>query len=153
MINHLEILSIKSVYKKDPEYFQRRVCRYYSEKFHTPLTEVLELPWPFVFQNYLEHVVENNNTQQEILDLAKEICYPNRKVVNALGEFDNEEAEMQAWIRKIEQEEEEKRRKIREMAKPKEEKEVESKSTNNEEEEIHMNENMFSHLEDEIDED
>ena len=78
MINELEILAIKSVALKDPEYFYRRVCRYYSEKFHTPLTEVYKLAWPFVFNNYLEHVIETNNTKEDVYNLAIDICYPEK---------------------------------------------------------------------------
>ena len=48
MIDQLELLALKSIALKDPEYFNRKVCRYYSEKFHTPLAEVYKLPWAFV---------------------------------------------------------------------------------------------------------
>ncbi len=38
----------------DSEYFYRHVFRWYSEKFHTPLHEVLDLPLDFILQHYFE---------------------------------------------------------------------------------------------------
>ncbi len=101
MINKLELIALKSIALKDPEYFTRKVCRYYSEKFHTPLIEVHKLPWAFVFTNYIEHIIESNNSRKEIYDLSVDICYPEKKV--------SEEADMKDWIKRIEEEEQEKR--------------------------------------------
>lgn len=36
------------------EYDYRRVCRWYSERFHTPLHAVFDLPVDFVWQQYFE---------------------------------------------------------------------------------------------------
>ena len=147
MIDKLELLAIKSIALKDPEYFHRRVCRYYSEKFHPPLMEVYELPWAFVFTNYLEHLVEANNDREDIYNLAIDICYPEKRV--------DEEEEIQDWIKRIEEEEEAKRQ----AKKEKEEKEKENPHTEEnqkeqvQEEEIHMDENLFSHLEDDMEND
>jgi hypothetical protein len=127
MIDQLEILALKSVALKDAEYFQRRVCRYYSEKFHTPLLEVYELPWPFVFTNYLEHVIESNNGKKEIYDLAVDIFYP--EIAK------NEEEELQDWIKKIEAEEEAKQ-----------------ENPHTEEPDIVMESTSFEHLEEEMEE-
>jgi len=76
MIKELETLAIKAVALKDPEYFTRRVIRYYSEKFHTPLMEVYDLPWAFVLTNYLEHIIETSNSKEDIYNLSVDICYP-----------------------------------------------------------------------------
>ena len=140
MIDKLELLAIKSIALKDPEYFHRRVCRYYSEKFHTPLMEVYELPWAFVFTNYLEHLVEANNDREDIYNLAIDICYPEKRV--------DEEEEIQDWIKRIEKEEEAKR-----QAKKEEEEKKNPHTEENQEEEIHMDENLFSHLEDDMEND
>ncbi len=40
--------------ESDPEYFLRRVFRWYSREFHTPLHEVERLPIDDVFQHYYE---------------------------------------------------------------------------------------------------
>lgn len=97
----LEAIAIKSIVMKDPDYFTRRVCRYYSEKFHTPLVEVIALPWGFVFNNYIEHVIESNNSRDDIVKLAIDICCPELAV--------SEEEELQQWIKKIEDREQEKK--------------------------------------------
>lgn len=147
MIDKLELLAIKSIALKDPEYFHRRVCRYYSEKFHTPLMEVYELPWAFVFTNYLEHLVEANNDKEDIYNLAIDICYPEKRV--------DEEEEIQDWIKRIEEEEEAKREarknKMEEEKAAKENKEEPGeKNPRIDDEEIHMGENLFSHLEEDM---
>ena len=134
MIDQLEILALKSVALKDPEYFQRRVCRYYSEKFHTPLLEVYDLSWPFVFTNYLEHIIENNNGKKEIYELAIDICYPEMK--------ENEEQEMQEWIKKIEAREEAKRQAKKKQA--------EEQNPHKDAPEIVMEYSSFAHLEGEM---
>jgi hypothetical protein len=131
MIDKLEVLAIKSIYLKDPEYFYRRVCRYYSEKFHTPLMEVYDMPWFFVLTNYLEHILESNNTKEEVYNLALETCYPEKVV--------EEEEEIQDWIKKIEEEE---AKKMQAKQNP-----PIQEST---EEEISINSDSFSHLEEEM---
>ena len=155
MIEHLETLAVKSIALKDSAYFYRRVCRYYSEKFHTPLMAVYDLPWPFVFTNYLEHIVESNNTKKEIYELAIDVCYPEKgKVENFMGEFKNSKEEEEAWIQRIEAEEnakrlKEKNKKIELESVPP----IPEDSTNEEEPDILMESTSFAHLEEEMDED
>lgn len=141
MIDRLEILALRATYVKDSEYFERKVRRYYSEKFHTPLYDVYTLPWPFVFTNYLEHVLETNNSPEELQTLVTEICYPER----------NEEKELEKRIKEIEAEEEAKRQ----AKKQKEEstnieKKTESKNPHIEEPDINMGVGDFAHLEEEM---
>jgi hypothetical protein len=149
MINELEILALKSVALKDSEYFTRKVCRYYSEKFHTPLAEVLNLPWPFVFTNYIEHILETNNTKEEIYNIVVDVFYPEKKRVKTfLGEFENEEAEIEAWIKKIEkqaQEERDKKNTKQEVAIQAKEIQIEP--------EIKLEADHFEHLNKEMEED
>lgn len=130
MIDQLETLTIKAIALKDSEYFYRKVCRYYSEKFHTPLLQVYDLPWVFVLNNYLEHVIETNNNKEDIYNLAIEICYPEKKV--------EEEQELEDWIKKIEREEEEKL------------KAKQSPHTEKEPQEISIDSTSFSHLDEEM---
>ena len=143
MIDRLELLAVKSVALKDPEYFQRRICRYYSEKFHTPLMEVYKLPWAFVFNNYIEHLIENNNNKEDIYNLAIDICYPEKR--------EQEEQEIEDWIKDIEAKEEIKRK---ERQQKKEQQKIDTKEVHKnphiENEEIHMGEDMFSHLNDDM---
>lgn len=140
MIEQFEVLALSSIALKNPEYFQRKVCRYYSEHFHTPLLEVYNIPWPFVFSNYLEHVVESNHGQEGIFNLAVDICHPDYR--------ENEEQEIQDVIKRIERQEEERRAK--ELAKlnpPIEEEEVIDENPD-----IEMKSTSFEHLEDEMEE-
>lgn len=133
-IDRLETLALKSVALKDPEYLYRKVCRYYSLNFHTPLAEVHTLPWPFVFTNYLEHIIETNNSKEDIYNLAIDICYPEKRVT--------EEDELNKRIKEIEAEEEEKRQKAK--------LDLETKK---QEEDINMEPSSFSHLDKEMEED
>jgi hypothetical protein len=147
MISLFETLAIRDVTLKSQEYFQRKICRYYSEKFHTPLVEVYSLPWSFVLTNYLEHVIETNNTKDDLYDLAIDICYPEKR--------DDEEKEIQEWIKKIEKEQAEELSKKKSphtkqstKSAPIENPHIEE-STN----EINMGTNDFAHLEEEMLED
>lgn len=149
MINELEILALKSVALKDAEYFTRKVYRYYSEKFHTPLADVYKLPWAFVFTNYIEHIIENNNSKEDIYKIAVDVFYPEKnRVKSALGEFENEEEEIQAWIKKIEKEAQDKRDKKAKSMETKQ-KDIEEIT----EPDIKLNTEEFDHLEKEMEED
>lgn len=138
MIEQLEAIALKSVALKDMEYFHRKICRYYSNHFHTPLLEVYDLPWPFVFTNYLEHILETNHGQEGIYDLAIDICYPEKRI--------DDEYHLQQRITEIEAEEEAKRQAIKDRANP-------PKETSSEDEpDIEMKSISFEHLEDEMEE-
>ena len=145
MIDQLEILALKAVALKDPEYFHRKICRYYSEKFHTPLMEVYDLPWPFVFTNYLEHIIETNNGKKEIYDLAVEICYPEL--------IEEEEEALQRRIKEIEAEEEAKRQAAKEKYEAKRREEEAKANPRTEEPDIEMKSTSFEHLEEEMEDD
>jgi short subunit dehydrogenase-like uncharacterized protein len=150
MIKELETIAIHGVALKDPEYFTRKVYRYYSQKFHTPLMDAYKLPWGFVLTNYLEHIVESNNTREEVYELAVDICYPELKdvqeeVINdRIRELENQN--IQAGFGKNP-----KKEKAKEIAKIEKEK-AEQLNPHNEEKEINMGEGMFSHLEEEMEE-
>lgn len=55
----MQVLSMKAVLQPDGEYLLRRIYRYYSTHFHTPLADVEKLPLETVLINYYEHVYEN----------------------------------------------------------------------------------------------
>lgn len=50
----VQLLAIEAIVAPDWEAFYRRVCRWYSQTFSTPLTEVYDLPTTWVLQNYYE---------------------------------------------------------------------------------------------------
>lgn len=51
----VKLLAAEAVLLPDSEAFYRSVCRWYSQSFSTPLTEVFDLPMGWVLQNYYEH--------------------------------------------------------------------------------------------------
>jgi hypothetical protein len=51
---YLRIIALRNVIKGDDEYFLRRVFRFYSETFHTPLHMVPDLPLDDVILTYYE---------------------------------------------------------------------------------------------------
>lgn len=55
----------------DEDYFYRRVFRWYSEKFHTPLHEVYELPFEFVLQHYFEVQYEAMDDQRRAAEVDR----------------------------------------------------------------------------------
>lgn len=64
-------------------YFYRKICRWYSEKFHTPLHQVLEgsvVSWDEIMQHYYESSIENLS-YNEAFDMA---------ITEYLPEFANE---------------------------------------------------------------
>lgn len=54
----LQFEAITAILTNDIEYFERKVRRWYSKTFHTPLHEVYGLPWDFILKNYYESVLE-----------------------------------------------------------------------------------------------
>jgi hypothetical protein len=141
VIDKLEVIAVKSIAMRDGEYFYRKVCRYYSEKFHTPLTQVYDLPWPFVFQNYIEHIVENNRDRKGIYELAIDVCYPEKREEEKQAEED--------WYKQLEKDEQEKTR----LEKEKALKAKEAAQKKDKEPDIEMTQSDFSHLEEEMEED
>jgi ATPase subunit of ABC transporter with duplicated ATPase domains len=102
-----------------------------------------------VFTNYIEHIIENNNSKEDIYKIAVDVFYPEKnRVKSALGEFENEEEEIQAWIKKIEKEAQDERDK---KAKSMETKQEDIEQTT--EPDIKLNTEEFDHLEKEMEED
>jgi hypothetical protein len=141
MIEQLEAIALKSIALKDMSYLHRKICRYYSHNFHTPLLEVYELPWPFVFTNYIEHIIESGHNQESIYNLVIDTCYPEKKV--------DEEEQIQERIREIELEEDMKRqaKKKKGLAKNPP---IDSKVNKDSSPDISMESSSFAHLNDEM---
>lgn len=60
----IQIQALKSVLDPDDDYLMRKVFRWYSEKYHTPLHVVDDLPMDDVLQTYFEYVYENTSKRQ-----------------------------------------------------------------------------------------
>jgi hypothetical protein len=69
------IKSFYSVANDTEEYFYRKACRYYSEKFSTPLIEVLKMSQVHVFLNYYESILDSK-TDEEFFDAYIETLRP-----------------------------------------------------------------------------
>jgi len=60
------------VLNKSNAYFFRRIVRWYSTTFHTPLHIVESLPWYEILQHYYESQYEKMN-ETELLELLQEL--------------------------------------------------------------------------------
>lgn len=93
------------------EYFYRRTCRQYSEKFNTPLPQVYTLPFNDVLRDVVESryesILAQEDGDEDLLEIAQRIVDPNFEA--------KEEAENEAAAQKIV--EEENLKKARQMAK------------------------------------
>lgn len=71
LIDDIRILAIQAVTdeESDPEYKLRKIFRFYSSKFHTPLHKVQDLPLEEVLQAYFETIYET----MESADIDEEI--------------------------------------------------------------------------------
>jgi hypothetical protein len=128
-----QLQSIVDVLFRNPAYDERRIRRWYSKAFFTPLHEVYELPWDFVYQNYNEATLDDLEYNQ-VYDLACE---------NYIEEFaDQREIEDQAFAESLREEQKQtlakkkdkkskKSKKSQSLDKePKEDKEIEVKPIN-----------------------
>lgn len=68
----IRILAFKSVSDPDEAAIIRRILRWYSETFATPLMKVYDIPIDFVLQHYFEHMyerIEGPEAEKELEDL------------------------------------------------------------------------------------
>lgn len=66
-----QLQSISDYLNRDPGYDERRIRRWFSQTFYTPLEDVYKLPWDFVYQNYNEATLDELEYNQ-VYDLACE---------------------------------------------------------------------------------
>ena len=59
--------ALASVMDPDMGYIERQIRRSYSERFHTPLHTVMDLPLDFVYQNVLEASLATYTPEQLVL--------------------------------------------------------------------------------------
>lgn len=92
-----QIKAISAFLCKNPDFIYRKICRWYSRSFNTPLKEALKEPITFILQHYYESLLENK-TYNEVFDIA---------VSDYLPEFvDEKEKEDQAFVEALEREQE-----------------------------------------------
>lgn len=64
-INNLKILALRSVIRPDEEYLCRKIIRWYSKTFHTPIIEVQKIPILDILQHYYEEQFEELEADPE----------------------------------------------------------------------------------------
>jgi len=85
----IQIKAIESVLDSDDAYSYRKICRWYSKTFHTPLQDVYKLDFEHVLSNYYESTFEEI-PYNDLYDIAIEDFIPE------LAEQNNEDAEQYA---------------------------------------------------------
>lgn len=74
LVEAVRMQALLSIEEADFDYTYRKICRWYSFTFHTPLPMVEELPIPLVLQHYFEHTYEqiNEHEYERVLNEAIE---------------------------------------------------------------------------------
>jgi len=49
-----QLRAIEAILTSTDQYFYRKICRWFSETFHTPLLDVYKIPYPKLLQEYYE---------------------------------------------------------------------------------------------------
>lgn len=68
-IRRLKLICLAKAYEPDSEFIYRRICRWYSKNFATPLREVENLPIEYVLQHYFEETFDTLATSNNDNDL------------------------------------------------------------------------------------
>jgi len=117
--SEIEAIALRDVYLDNaklpgvsPDFHLRRILREYSQKFHTPLHVVYELPLEFVFQAWLEEYYESKKQEdlhREVIAMLKdpEVLAAERRAEDAEDAethlFIEEERKIQADMKRMEQ--------------------------------------------------
>lgn len=99
LYEQLRQIALNKTVDKTEDYLYRKVCRWFSEKFHTPLPTVESLPMPYVLEHYFECVLDPSTSEEGEDDLQEEIM----RAIDP--DYDKEEEEdLMEFISLIEQE-------------------------------------------------
>lgn len=104
-------LAAFAILKPDFHYYVRKVFRYYSETWSTPLHEVYNLPIDFVLQHFFENVLETemrSKNDDEWIDILKNIVESIAETKERLLAEKQSNAEDEEFLKKAEQEAEQK---------------------------------------------
>lgn len=74
---HFKLQALDAVLDPDDSYLYRKICRWYSTNFATPLHVVYELPLQLVLTNYFEASCEKI-PHNDLINVALEDFYPER---------------------------------------------------------------------------
>lgn len=70
-----QLEAVEAILTNSNEYHYRKICRWFSKEYSTPLMEVYKMPWDFVLQNYYESFLETR-PYNEVYDLAVQDYLP-----------------------------------------------------------------------------
>jgi len=70
-----QLAAIDSVLFQTEDYFYRKVCRWFSKTFSTPLIETYKLSWDFILEHYYESNLEEIS-YNNVYDIAIENYFP-----------------------------------------------------------------------------
>ncbi len=98
----IQVEAMASTIEPTVDSIYRKICRFYSKEFYTPLHQVFELPFRTVLLNLLEDRHQSQNLEDEkFINQIQKILDPN---------FEEEmEEDLKKWIERIEEEEMKKR--------------------------------------------
>lgn len=72
----LQLTALQGKVLNTPDFFERKVRRWYSSSFNTPLEKTHELPWSFILLNYYEDQVdklEYNDAFDRLVDYLPKV--------------------------------------------------------------------------------
>jgi hypothetical protein len=98
IIPHLRTLALHSVAKGTYEYHLRHIMRWYSEKFHTPLHMVEDLPLEDILSTFFECEYEDLDEEKLEYELHQALMSP-EKLSRLRRQEDADEADMAEYAR------------------------------------------------------
>jgi hypothetical protein len=109
LYDSVQVTALAAVVKgTDPNYVLRRIFRWYSEKFHTPLHRVEDLPVHDVLQNYYEAQYEamlDANKFAELDEERRRLMMTDADWLAARRAVDEEEADAAEFAQVVAEEE------------------------------------------------
>lgn len=101
LLDSIQILAIAALEEPNAEDFYRKICRWYSREFSTPLMAVEDIDPVYVLQHYFEDVFDNlrKGSNEGVLSYEKikaQLLFP--------GEIQEEEEKIEDWVKKLEEE-------------------------------------------------
>lgn len=99
-VESIRLLAMQAVLDSDPDYQLRSVLRWYSREFHTPLSEVYDIPIDEVIEAFYECKYEDMDDGQRNFEIG-ELLKTNQAVVEAKKKEDADEVDDVAFLQKV----------------------------------------------------
>ena len=106
--HYLQLKAFDNVFNPTDDYLQRKICRWYSKEYNTPLHQVLEMSFDNILTHYYESMFENMNSTQLYDNLIPHLP-------EIIEEQDTEDEE---FTQMLEKEQENQLKKKQSLAKP-----------------------------------